>query len=284
MSDQLLTSDASHDSHPSQDSLTTGARVSAWSQDLGVCRALTVRGMMRMRRIPALIIPAIVMPMFFVIAFSGSFSALANVEGFPTRHVINWMVPYAILQGASFAGMGAAGGTATDIEGGFFDRLLLAPCRRPVLMIGPLGYSALRSLIPTTLVLLLALAMGADLPGGALGLLCLYVAAVGVALLFGTLGLAFVYKFRSLKSLSMVQIFIFGFMFLSIGQVPLALQSGWLQHAARINPMTNILRLSRQGFLGHVTWHGTWPGLVAIAGLVLGFGAVAYRNLRRIVP
>lgn len=265
-------------------SLTTGARVSSLAQDLGVFRALTARGMIRMRRLPALIFPAIIMPMFFVIAFSGSFSSLANVEGFPTKHVINWMVPYAILQGASFAGMGAAGGTATDIEGGFFDRLLLAPCRRPILLLGPLGYSALRSLIPTTFVLLLALALGADLPGGAIGVFCLYVAAVGVALSFGTLGLAFVYKFRSLKSLALVQIFIFGFMFLSIGQVPLALQTGWLKQAARRNPMTNILRLARQGFLGHVTWHTTWPGLVAIVTLTVCFGLIAYRNLRRIVP
>ena len=265
-------------------SLTTGHRVAPLAHDLGVLRALTGRGMMRMRRLPALIVPAIVMPMFFVIAFSGSFASLANVPGFPTPEVINWMTPYAILQGASFAGMGAAGGTATDIEGGFFDRLLLAPCRRPILMFGPLGYSALRSMIPTTLVLVLAVLLGADMPGGVLGVLCLYGAAVGVALLFGTLGLAFVYKFRSLKSLALVQIFIFGFMFLSIGQVPLALQTGWLQRAARINPMTNIMRMSRQGFLGDVTWHGTWPGLVAIAALAGGFGAIAYRQLRRIVP
>ena len=265
-------------------SLTTGFRVAPFAHDVGVFRALTGRGMMRMRRLPALIVPAVVMPMFFVIAFSGSFSSLANVEGFPTRHVIDWMTPYAVLQGASFAGMGAAGGTATDIEGGFFDRLLLAPCRRPILMLGPLGYSVLRSLIPTTLVLLLAVVLGAHVPGGVLGIVCLYVASIGVALLFGSLGLAFVYKFRSLKSLSFVQIFIFGLMFLSIGQVPLALQTGWLQRAGRLNPMTNILRLSRQGFLGQVTWHGTWPGLLAIVGLTATFGAVAYRNLRRIVP
>ena len=266
------------------ESLTTGYRVAPLAHDVGVFRALTGRGMMRMRRLPALIVPAIVMPMFFVVAFSGSFSSLANVPGFPTPHVINWMTPYAILQGASFAGMGAAGGTATDIEGGFFDRLLLAPCRRPILMLGPLGYSALRSLIPTTLVLALAVVLGAEMPGGVLGIVCLCSAAVGVALVFGTLGLAVVYKFRSLKSLSIVQIFIFGFMFLSIGQVPLALQTGWLHQAARINPMTNILRLSRQGFLGDVSWAETWPGLVAIGGLTFGFGAVAYRNLRRIVP
>jgi ABC-type polysaccharide/polyol phosphate export permease len=73
-------------------------------------------------------------------------------------------------------------------------------------------------------------------------------------------------------------------MFLSIGQVPLRDQTGWLHAVARFNPMTNILRLARQGFIGHMSWHETWPGLLAIAGLIGGFGALALRGLRRIVP
>lgn len=269
---------------PDVASLTTGARIAPARHDLSVVGALTQRGLQRMRRIPSLIIPAIVMPMFFVIAFSGSFNSLSKLPDFPTSKTINWMVPYAILQGASFAGVGAAGGTATDIEGGFFDRLLLAPSRRWALLVGPLGYSALRSLIPTTLVLVVSLLIGADLPGGALGALVLFVASVGVALTFGTMSLAFVYKMRSLRALAVVQIFIFVMMFLSIGQVPLKFQSGWLHAVARINPMTNVLRLARQGFLpGGVTWHDTWPGLVALAAMIGGFGALAWRGLRRYI-
>ena len=50
----------------------------------------------------------------------------------------------AVLQGASFAGVGAAASTAADLELGFFDRLLLSPCRRTTLLVGPLAYAALR--------------------------------------------------------------------------------------------------------------------------------------------
>jgi ABC-type polysaccharide/polyol phosphate export permease len=73
-------------------------------------------------------------------------------------------------------------------------------------------------------------------------------------------------------------------MFLSIGQVPLSLQSGWLHDVSRVNPMTNILRMARQGFIGDVTWHETWPGLLALTALVAGFGALALRGLRRYLP
>jgi ABC-2 type transport system permease protein len=245
---------------------------------------LGVRGLRRMRRRPSLIIPALIMPMFFLIAFSGSFSSLTDLAGFPTDNVRSWMAPYAILQGASFAGIGAAGGTATDMDLRFFDRLLLAPCSRLSLVLGPLAYSSARALIPTTAVLLLALALGAELPGGLLGVVVLYVASVGVALVFGTLGLAVVYKMKSLRALALIQIVIFVAMFLSIGQVPLSLQSGWLYDVSRVNPMTNILRMARQGFIGDVTWHETWPGLLALAALVAGFGALALRGLRRYLP
>jgi ABC-2 type transport system permease protein len=242
------------------------------------------RGLQRMRRRPSLIIPALVMPMFFLIAFSGSFNSLTALEGFPTTNIRSWMAPYAILQGAAFAGVGAAGGTATDMDLRFFDRLLLAPCSRVSLMLGPLAYSAARALLPTTAVVLLAFALGADLPGGVLGIVMLYVASVGVALVFGTLGLAIVFKLKSLRALALIQIVIFVTMFLSIGQVPLGLQTGWLHSVARVNPMTNILRMARQGFVGDVTWHQTWPGLLAIVALVVLLGAIALRNLRRLVP
>jgi ABC-2 type transport system permease protein len=245
---------------------------------------LAVRGLQRMRRRPSIIIPALIMPMFFLIAFSGSFNSLTNLEGFPTTNIRSWMAPYAILQGASFAGIGAAGGTATDMDLGFFDRLLLSPVSRFSLMLGPLSYSMLRALLPTTAVLLLALALGAALPGGVLGVLVLYLASIGVSLIFGTLGLAVVYKLKSLRALALVQIVIFVAMFLSIGQVPLVFQSGWLHSVARFNPMTNILRMARQGFIGDVSWHETWPGLLAIAVLVTGLGTLAMRGLRRFLP
>jgi ABC transporter DrrB family efflux protein len=249
-----------------------------------VVAQLALRGLQRMVRRPSLVIPALVMPVFFLIAFAGSFRSLVELPDFPTTNIRSWMAPYAILQGAAFAGVGAAGGTATDIELGFFDRLLLAPCHRVSLMVGPLAFSAVRALLPTAAVLVLALALGAEIPGGALGVLMLVVASMGVALVFGTLGLAIVYRLKTLRALALIQILIFVLMFLSIGQVPLRYQTGWLHAVSRVNPMTNILRMARQGFIGDVTWQQTWPGLVAVFGLLAVLGALAWRELRRFLP
>ena len=42
--------------------------------------------------------------------------------------------------------------------------------------------------------------------------------------------------------------------------------TGWLHTVARLNPLTNILRLARVGFLGDIVWADCWGGLVASVG------------------
>ena len=45
--------------------------------------------------------------------------------------------------------------------------------------------------------------------------------------------------------------------------------------------MTQILEAARQGFIGSVTWSDTWPGLLALAGLLALLSALALRGMRR---
>jgi hypothetical protein len=45
--------------------------------------------------------------------------------------------------------------------------------------------------------------------------------------------------------------------------------------------VTEVVEAARQGFIGEVTWGGTWPGLLALAGLLVALGALALRGMRR---
>jgi ABC-2 type transport system permease protein len=78
-------------------------------------------------------------------------------------------------------------------------------------------------------------------------------------------GLGLAFRFRDMRAAAVMQLGLFLAIFLSTAQVPLTVMQGWLHGVARLNPITNVLRLGRQGFLGHVTWHHTWGGLLAIA-------------------
>ena len=64
----------------------------------------------------------------------------------------------------------------------------------------------------------------------------------------------------------------FSTMFLSVGQAPLEAIQGWLYHVAKYNPITHVIRMGRQGFLGDVTWAETQPGFISLTLLLIGSG------------
>ena len=235
--------------------------------------AVTKRGLLRMRRLPSLMIPSIIMPIFFVVAFSGSFSSVVQLDGYSTDKAVNWMAAWAILQGAAFSGLGGGGLTATDLENGFFDRLRAAPISPSSLIIGLVGYSVTRAALPTTAVLIVAfVALDADMPGGFLGFVIAYLTGIGIAAVMALFVLGIVFTLKTLKSLAIAQVVMFSTMFLSVGQAPLEAIEGWLYHVAKYNPITHVIRMGRQGFLGEVTWAQTQPGLLSISLLLVGTG------------
>ena len=250
----------------------------------GSVRAITLsladRARLGTLRVPGTIIPIVVMPIFFVLAFSGAFGALTDLPGFPTDNILDWMVPFAALQGAAFGGLGAAFGTGRDLENGFFDRLLLAPASRVALATGPLAFSVVRALIPLVTVVPVGYLGGARLQDP-VGIVLLAVAAMGIGVVSGLWGLGVVYRFRTQRAGGLVQVGIFITLFLSVGQVPLqAMEGTWLEPVARWNPFTQVLDMARAGFLGPVSWGDVWPGLVALAAGGALLGVFAWRGFR----
>ncbi len=235
-------------------------------------------------RVPATMVPVVLMPIFFTVAFSGAFSAITLMPGFPTDNILDWMVPYAVMQGAAFAGLGAGFAAGRDLETGFYDRLLAAPVNRAALVVGPLVFSALRGLVPIVVIMPFAWLGGLTLDGGIVGMGLLVVAAMGVATVSGLWGLGVAYRTKSQGSAALTNVGIFVVMFLSIGQVPLSVMEGWLHGAARVNPYTNILRMARQGFLGDVTWAQTWPGLLALLAFGVALGIFCWRSFKKVIP
>lgn len=263
---------------------TVDARRNHYAPTLPTIGVMARRNLVRLLRMPSILVPMIVMPLFFVIAFTGSFDGISRVDGYPTDKVINWVAAFALLQGASFAGVGTAGAVANDLDNGFMDRLLVSPIRRSSILVAPLVYTAVRAVIPITVVVAAAFVQGADHPGGALGILLAFVGGVGGALVLGAFGLAVVLRMGDIKAMALVQMVAFLLMFPSIGQVPITLLQGWMRTAARINPVTNVMRMIRQGFIGEVTWADTWPGLLVIVIGFVGFMTWARYELDRRNP
>jgi ABC-2 type transport system permease protein len=247
--------------------------------------AMTQRYLLRVIRIPAVVIPSLLMPVFFVVIFTGSFSGITQVDGYGTDNVYNWMTAYAVAQAGAFSGSGVGGALVADLETGFFDRLLLSPGRRSPILIAAVLYGMIRALVPITAVIIAAVLIGGmSIPGGVGGVAMLYLQGLSVAAIIGLLAASIALALRTQQSMMLSQIFVFALTFLSIGQVPMEFLSGWLHSVARVNPMTNIFRLGRQGLLGDLSWTATWPGLVATAACFAVLGPIAFAQLRRLAP
>ena len=248
---------------------------------------LAKRSIRTIRRLPSAFFPALAMPIFNMIVFAGTFFAVTKIPGFPTDRSINWYMPLGIMMGAAFGGVGLGFTAIRDLETGFYDRLRMAPTSRLSLVLGPLSGTLIRITMVTSIVIVLGVALGARFTGGVVGVLCLYVAALGLATIGAGWGLGLAFKFRDMRAAAIMQLSIFLVMFLSSAQVPLSIMDGWLHTVARVNPATNILRLSRVGLVNessadHLSWNAVWGGLLAIvvmAALTLTF---AVRNLRKL--
>ncbi len=72
-----------------------------------------------------------------------------------------------------------------------------------------------------------------------------------------------------------------GLILTTTAYAPLALLQPWLQSVAEVNPVTEVIEAARQGFVGGVSWAGTWPGIVALLAMLAILGAWALREMRR---
>jgi ABC-2 type transport system permease protein len=185
-----------------------------------------------------------------------------------------------MLQAAGFTGAAAGVNLARDVEQGRLDRLLVTPAPRWVLLSSTVLAASARSLIPATFVLCIALAVGAHFPGID-GLAIAYAMVGGMAVVAACWASMLALRFKTQSASPLMQAGMLALIFLTPAYAPLALLQGWLHTVAEINPVTRVIEATRQGFLGGVTWATTWPGLLAIAGMLAILGTLALREMRR---
>lgn len=253
-----------------------------WARSVGI---VLWRGNLRTLRFPGLLFVVSFFPILFLVAYTGLYPGLTDVPGFPTDSFENWIVPFTVLQGAAFSGLGAGFMTGNDIDTGFIDRLLLMPTWRSAIYVGTVLMAVVRALLVGLPVFVIGIGLGAELNGGVAGFLLLGLAVTATSVMSSSFALGVIYRVQDQRVAPLFQIAIFVVLFTSTAQVPLEVATGWLHDVARFNPMTQVLRLGRQATLeSGVTWSDTWPGLAALAVFGSLLAWFALRGLRRLVP
>jgi ABC-2 type transport system permease protein len=260
--------------------MEVSATLPAWRSNLATIAALMDRSRNELLRVPGAAIPGVLAPTIFFLGLNGVFGALTHLNGFTTGSYESYIVPVSMLQGAGFTGAAAGVNLARDYEQGWVDRLLVSPAPRWVLLAGTVLAASARALIPATFVFLVALLLGAGFPGVG-GLLIAYFMVASMAAVAACWGSMLALRFKSQSAAPLMQAGMMGLILTTTAYAPLVLLQPWLQHIARVNPVTQVLEAARQGFVGGVSWAETWPGVLALAGMLALLGALALREMRR---
>ncbi len=246
------------------------------ARDGRVVGALSRRALTVQFRRAQLLMPTFVLPLMLLAVIASGTSAAQGLRGFPdVASYLGFVVPGTIVQGALLAGLTTGIALAGDIEGGFFDRLLVAPVRRSSLVLGRLAGTIGLALLQTTFFLLVALAFGAEFPGGVGGA----IAAIGLAALtavgIGGIAAAIALRTGSLSLLQSIFPFVFVLLFTAPAFFPRDLLTPALYEIARYNPLTYVVEGIRALLTGNDALGDPLAGLAAAAVLAIATTALA---------
>jgi ABC-2 type transport system permease protein len=229
---------------------------------------------------PALLVPAILFPLVFLLAFAGGLSSLADTPGFDFRSgYTSFQFVFIYLQSAAFGGIFTGLAVAADFESRFARRLLLAAPQRAGILAGYLAAGSVRFAFTTVLVTVAALVAGMEVDGTAaqfLALVSLGFVANAASVLFS---LGYCLRVQSVAAAPAMQTPIFLALFLAPVYVPLDLLDGWIHAVASWNPLTALLEAGR-GFISGAP-EGSGLAFALAFGLAAAMALWALRGLRR---
>jgi ABC-2 type transport system permease protein len=234
---------------------------------------LVVRSLTTLMRTPEALLPPVAISIFFLIIYQSTLGKASSFIPGIGGSYLGFILPLSIVSG-SLSGSGiAAQNLVRDIERGYFDKLLLTPIKRAALLLAPILAGAVILGIQAAVVVSVGLIMGLKPATGFLGLL----AVIGLGILLG-IGFAGFTVSAALGSGSAAatqgaSFLFFPLTFLAPTFVPLSLLSGWLEVAAKINPITYVLEAMRA--LLNTGWDGKAIGTSILACLALAVAMYA---------
>jgi ABC transporter DrrB family efflux protein len=260
------------------------------SQSVRDSLVVAKRNLIRMMRIPEMIIFGMIQPIMFVVLFSYVFGGSMNVGGTTDPAVYREFLMAGIFaQTVTFATAGAGAGIADDMHKGLVDRFRSLPMARGAVLTGRTLADSVQTALTLLVLAVVALIVGWRVHEGipkALG---------GFALLL-LLGYAFSW-IGALIGLSVRTpeaatsgglIWLFPLTFVSNAFVDSSQMTPWLRHLADWNPFSATVQACRElfgnpGVSSSGAWpmqHPVWASLIWSVLIIVVFRTLAVRKYR----
>jgi ABC-2 type transport system permease protein len=232
-------------------------------------------------RTPEASIPTLFIPLFFLVVNVGQAgkifpaSSTSFLEG---QSYAAFQLPSSLLLAASFGT--AALFLVEDIEGGYFDKLRAAPVSRSALVVGRLLAEALKSILITAVLVVLALPFGISIASGPLGFVALLLLTSLWAVAYAGFMQLIALRTRSAAATNSGGLVFFPLLFLTPNFVPRELLTRPMEIAATLNPVTYVMEALRSLILQEWAWAPLARGAAVLAVLVVVVVALNVRVVR----
>jgi ABC transporter DrrB family efflux protein len=248
------------------------------------------RNLLRMMRIPEMVIFGLIQPIMFVVLFSYVFGGSVNVGGTFSAHAYREFLMGGIFaQTVTFATAGAGAGIADDMNKGLIDRFRSLPMSRGAVLTGRTLADAVQTALTIVVLAIVGVLVGWRVHHGipkmfaAFGLLLL----LGYA--FSWIGALIGLSVRTPEAAtSGGLIWLFPVTFVSNAFVSPENMTPWLRHVAEWNPFSATVQACRSlfgnpGVVHSSAWpmqHPVWASLLWSVVIVLVFRTLAVRKYR----
>jgi ABC-2 type transporter len=253
--------------------------VSRRERYLAVVRTVAWRNLHMLVRAPALLLPPLVFPLFFYMAFAGGLATVGDLPGFDYYNYDAFQFVFVLLQSAAFGGVFIGFSIGADFDSGFTRRLFLSAGDRSAVIVGFGVAGLIRTVLVWVVVFGIAVATGMKVGGDGVDLAGL----VGLALVVNVAAFMFsagmMTRLRTLQAAPAMQLPLFMILMTAPVYVPRQLLQGWIATVSQVNPFTAIIEAGRSLMAGD-PFH-LLLAFAAAAGLVVLLSVFALRGLRR---
>ena len=261
----------------------TPTRAPAQTSVIAQTWALSVRSIQSLLRQPSLVIPSLIFPLFFAALGTSSFSRAIELPGFPAvDSYLDFALAGAIVQGILFGSTTGATALATDIENGFFDRLLASPSTRTGIIVGRMAGGMAYGAFQTLFFVMVLLPFGLTIKGGVGGVIGLMVSGTILALAIGALMSAMALITGSSEAVQGAFPLLFIALFFSSAFFPRETMSGIYGTLADLNPVSHLVEGMRDLVIEGVSASALArailvPGVLAVISIAVSLRALRHR-------
>ena len=244
--------------------------------------AMSRRSLIALWRQPALVIPSLVFPLFFAALGTSSFSRATALPGFPqVDSFLDFALAGAIVQGILFGSVTSATALATDIENGFFDRLLATPSWRVSILLGRLAGAMAYGAGQTLFFTLVLLPFGLTIKSGALGVVVMMLGGMLTALAVGALMSTMALRTGSSEAVQGAFPLLFIALFFSSAFFPRQTMDGVYAAIADANPISYLIEGFRDLVIDGLSVSAAARTVLIPAGFAVLTMTLALRSLQK---